>query len=227
MAADVHEGHRERVKRRFAREGLSGFEDHEILELLLFYAIPQGDVNPLAHRLTETFGSLDGVLSASAEALARVPGVGPHTASLLTLMKPLAAETRRRAQAEVTAVRKASDAEALAQRLLQGGAAEETAVILLGPGGRVLVSRKLSSGSVGAVDLPMAEILELTARVRPMGVILAHSHPAGKASPSDGDDAATARLAEALTYLGVPLEDHVIVGEEETFSYRAAGRMPR
>ena len=80
-----HSGHRQRVKTEFLARGVEGWSDHRILELLLFYAIPQGDVNELAHRLVDHFGSLAGVLDASAEELKKVPGVGEHTAVLLKL----------------------------------------------------------------------------------------------------------------------------------------------
>ena len=84
-----HSGHRQRVKTEFLARGVEGWSDHRILELLLFYAIPQGDVNELAHRLVDNFGSLAGVLDASAEELKKVPGVGEHTAVLLKLVPAL------------------------------------------------------------------------------------------------------------------------------------------
>ena len=83
MAEQIHAGHRARLKERFRREGLSGFSQHEVLELLLTYAIPQRDVNPLAHALITRFGSLGGVLEASESELLQVPGVGPRSAENL------------------------------------------------------------------------------------------------------------------------------------------------
>ena len=83
--AGAHDGHRSRMRERFRREGLNGFADHEALELMLFYAIPQRNVNPLAHALLERFGSFHGVLEASEEELCRVEGVGEYAAVLLHL----------------------------------------------------------------------------------------------------------------------------------------------
>ena len=82
----VHAGHRARMKERFMKEGLSGFSEHEVLELLLMFAIPQRDVNPLAHRLIERFGSLSAVLETAPSELKRVDGVGENAAVLLSLM---------------------------------------------------------------------------------------------------------------------------------------------
>lgn len=84
-----HTGHRQRLKAEFLARGLEGWPDHKVLELLLCYAIPQGDVNGLAHELMERFGSLAGVLDASVEELKKVPGVGEHTAVLLRMLPAL------------------------------------------------------------------------------------------------------------------------------------------
>ena len=84
-AMGIHDGHRERVRRRFLENDLDGFADHEALELLLYYAIPQGDVNPLAHELIDRFGSLSGVFTAPVEMLTEVKGVGERAAVLLRL----------------------------------------------------------------------------------------------------------------------------------------------
>ena len=83
--AGEHAGHRQRMRERFLCGGLDGFADHEVLELMLFYAIPQRNVNPLAHRLLERFGTLHAVLEASVADLMKVEGVGRHTALLLNL----------------------------------------------------------------------------------------------------------------------------------------------
>ena len=85
----VHAGHRARMRERFMKEGLSGFSEHEVLELLLMFAIPQRDVNPLAHRLIDRFGSLSAVLESSPAELTRVDGVGENAAVLLSLMPQL------------------------------------------------------------------------------------------------------------------------------------------
>ena len=85
----IHDGHRARLRKRFLEHGLENFAEHEVLELLLCYAIPRIDVNPLAHQLMERFGGLEAVLCASAEELCQVPGMGEHSASLLRLIYPV------------------------------------------------------------------------------------------------------------------------------------------
>ena len=95
----VHDFHRERMRRRFRENGLTGFADHEVLELLLYYAIPRRDTNPIAHALLDRFGGLSGVFSAPAELLEQVDGVGENTAAFLRLI-PLASARARLAEAE-------------------------------------------------------------------------------------------------------------------------------
>ena len=97
----IHDGHREKMRRRFAQTGLSGFADHEALELLLFYAIPRRDTNPLAHRLLERYGSLEGVFTAPAEDLEKVEGMGESAALLLRLVPLLAEKSRERTDGPV------------------------------------------------------------------------------------------------------------------------------
>lgn len=89
----LHAGHRSRMRRRFLRDGLDSFADHEVLELLLFYAMPRQDVNPMAHALLEKFGSLPEVLDAPVEALCTVHGVGPKVARFLTLIPDVLFQT--------------------------------------------------------------------------------------------------------------------------------------
>ncbi len=94
-AGGVHAGHRGRMRHRFLEEGLDGFQDHEVLEFLLFYAVPRRDVNDLAHMLLERFGTLAGVLDASDEELQTIPGIGPRVAHFLKLIPEVMAQMAR------------------------------------------------------------------------------------------------------------------------------------
>ena len=90
----LHTGHRARMRSRFSETGLSGFQPHEIMELILYCAIPKRDVNPLAHAIIDHFGSLDKALSASREELLAVPGVGPKTSDLIVAFNQLGEDYR-------------------------------------------------------------------------------------------------------------------------------------
>ena len=100
--AGEHAGHRQRMRERFRTQGLDGFAPHEVLELMLFYAIPQKNVNPLAHRLLERFGTLHGVLQASVEQLMQVDGIGETAATLLSLFAHSARQLELLSEGNVT-----------------------------------------------------------------------------------------------------------------------------
>ena len=100
----LHAGHRARVRQRFLTDGLDSFQDHEVLEFLLFYAVPRRDVNEMAHMLIDRFGSLPGVLDATEEELCTIPGVGPHIAHFLNLIPEVMVQLSRHAYTEETPV---------------------------------------------------------------------------------------------------------------------------
>lgn len=118
----VHDGHRRRMRERFRREGLDGFADHEVLELVLFDCIPNGNVNPLAHELLDTFGSLHGVLEARMDQLLAVKGVGERTAAHLATLLPLFRRYQQSVCADRKKIQNRSQASAYCLALLSGGA---------------------------------------------------------------------------------------------------------
>ena len=146
----IHTGHRQRVKDEFSARGLAGWPDHRVLELLLYYAIPQGDVNGLAHELVERFGSLAGVLDAAEEELCRVPGVGQHTAVLLKLI-PAAGARYLQSRADLgEPVRRTEDAYALLEPYFFGARNEMIYLLALDGKNKPLGVRKVAEGSICA-----------------------------------------------------------------------------
>ena len=222
-AMGVHDGHRERVRRRFLEGGLSGFADHEILELLLCYAIPQGDVNPLAHALMDRFGSLSGVLSAPVELLTQVKGVGERTAVLLRLV-PQAARRARLADMEREVILNTREnVGAYLLELFSQERNEAVYQICLDGKGKLLACRRLGEGSASAVNLDMRKVVENAILHSASSVILAHNHPSGIALPSSDDQAATEQVRVALGAIGVRLEDHIIVADGDFVSFSESG----
>lgn len=149
----IHTGHRQRVKDEFSARGLAGWPDHRVLELLLYYAIPQGDVNGLAHELVERFGSLAGVLDAAEEELCRVPGVGQHTAVLLKLI-PAAGARYLQSRADLgEPVRRTEDAYALLEPYFFGARNEMIYLLALDGKNKPLGVRKVAEGSICAANI--------------------------------------------------------------------------
>jgi DNA repair protein RadC len=221
----IHDGHRQRMKTRFLEHGLDNFDDVNVLELLLFYALPRQDTNAIAHALLERFGSLHAVLEASPRELAAVSGVGESAAALLRLIP----EVSRRYMVEKSDSADPVDTPTAAGRYFIPRFMYETEevvlALLLDARKRPLLCRELSRGTVNAAEISARKLAELCLERRASGVVLAHNHLRGVALPSAEDETATASLSRALGLLGVELCDHVIVAGCEYVSMRESGML--
>lgn len=219
----VHQGHRQRAKAEFMARGLAGMPDHRALELLLFYAIPQGDVNPLAHELVEQFGSLAGVFTATREQLLAVKGVGENTATLIHLMPALAGrylEERSSFEGQLT------DSWQFKELLMPlfFGARNEMVYLVCMDGKQKLIScRKLGEGVPDRVDVTGRQVVEAALSCGATRVVLAHNHVSGIALCSAQDIQTTRHLSQLLNQVGVCLVDHFIIAEDEMVSMRDSG----
>ena len=220
----VHDGHRQRKKDRFRDYGLRGFADHEVLELLLYYAIPRRDTNPIAHALMERYGSLSAVLTAPVEDLKKVEGIGESAAILLRLAPQiyqkaqLAEYERDMPMSSVTAVGKY-----LTERFI-GERNEVVYQMCLDQKGKLLACKRLGEGGVTSANLDLRKMMEHVIATGASAVILAHNHPSGVAEPSDEDWAANRQARAALKTIRVPLIDHIVVADGDFVSMRQTRR---
>ena len=221
----IHDGHRQRRRAQFLANGLDAFADHEALELLLFYAIPRKDTNPIAHELLNRFGSLEAVLSAPTEELTKVPGMGESAAVLLRLVPQLC--RRSRVALAPAILRSTADVGACFLERFAGDRDEIMFLACLDAKGKVLCCRKVAEGSAGGAEVSVRKVVELALRCGAIGVILAHNHPSGVALPSREDLAATRQIADALWAVGVALMDHIIVADGDFVSMADSGTIPR
>lgn len=221
MADKLHQNHRERVMEKFRRFGLDVFSDHEVLELLLFFAIPRVDTNPTAHRLLERFGSLHAVLEAPVEQLCEVQGIGPRSADLLKLSFALCA----RYQQDVAKIERHSDKlnsyEKIGEYFMPQFAGEQDEVLLaayLDGTGRVIKCEEIARGGHAHVPVDAYKIASGALICHAAGVAVAHNHPNGTATPSEADMLATRRLEQTLSGLGLQLVDHCVVARGKYIS---------
>lgn len=211
MSLNPHRHHRSRMKQRFLLQGLDSFAPHEQIELLLFYAIPQGDVNELAHELLNRFGSLAGICSAKQEELLAVPGIGEHAALLFSLIPQL---TRAYLESAAEPVEQYQDITQIGELLVRrylGVEREEVYLLLFDAQMHLLSCAPISAGTVTLVNLQPRMLLEPAYAARAACAVLAHNHPGGIAVPSRDDLCLTAELAESLSRAGMPLLEHIIV----------------
>lgn len=219
----VHDGHRDRLRQSFLEHGLQGMNDINALELLLFYAIPRRDTNELAHRLLERFGNLDGVFSASCEELCEVEGIGQTAAALIMLIPEIMKKSRLSKSREIRQIRNSEDAGAYLLPFFMNEREEVVYLLCLDTKRVVISCTEVGRGVVNSVDAGIRRIVEKALKVRASSVIIAHNHPDGIAIPSREDDIFTRSLFNALEIVGIRLEDHIIIAEEDYISLADTG----
>lgn len=219
----VHDGHRKRMRQRFLAEGLDGFSDVQVLEILLFYCIARQDTNPIAHALLERFGSLSQVLEAPVEELRKVEGIGENTAVFLRLVTQVGRcyLTDRASRAKVLPTLE-SCAEYL-QSFFFGRNVETVYLLCLDAKCKMLCCKKLSEGDVNTTSLSVRKVVETALTTNASSVVLAHNHPGGMAIPSSDDIRTTMRIAAALRAVDVNLLDHILVTDDDYVSLAQSG----
>lgn len=215
-----HTGHRERMKAEFLARGLEGWPDHRVLELLLFYTIPQGDVNDLAHELVERFGSLAGVLDASVEELKKVKGVGDHTAVFLRML-PTVLGRYQGARTRLSAIiNSPEEAYAWLEPYFFGARNEMVYVLCLDGKRQVLGVRKVAEGSIELAEVNTRRIAEEAIGLRAAQIYVAHNHVSNLAIPSQADWLTTDTLRGALRPIGIELIDHLVFVDGDMVSLK-------
>lgn len=227
--SNLHTGHRARLKEEFRARGLEGWPDHKVLELLLCYSIPQGDVNPLAHRLIDAFGDLAGVLDASPEALKKLPGMGDHSAALVKLIPQICG----RYLSQTTGVRDAETANRTTDYArnffpyFTGAAREKFLLLSLDSRFKILGLDVVGEGELAQVDVSPRRVIEAALSHNARGVVLAHNHVGAYATPSAEDTVATQNLWYVLNMVNVELVDHLIFCGDEFISMQESGKIIR
>ena len=219
----IHDGHRERMKKRFLEEGLDSFTQIQALELLLFYCIPQKDTNPLAHALLDRFGSLSQVLEAPVEELRKVPGVGDHTATFLHLITEAGRFylVNRSSQEKILPT-----LESCAEFMLPfffGRKVETVFLLCLDAKCKVLCCREIGEGSINAAGISVRRVVETALNAGATTVVLAHNHPSGLALPSAEDIQSTRRVAMALSAVEIQLAENIVVADGDYVSMVQSG----
>ena len=218
-----HAGHRARMREKWRKAGSAAFQPHELLEMLLFHAIPRGDTNEIAHALMERFGGMAGVLNARVEDLMQVPGIGENAATMLALLPGifrLYMESLSETGQPLDSTAKVCDY--LSAQFL--GYTDEVVLLLsLDTKRKLIACDYIHTGSVNAAQVSVRKVMETALRRSATAVILAHNHPGGLALPSEQDLLSTRRIREALATVRIPLLDHVIYADGDTVSLAESG----
>lgn len=218
-----HGGHRQRMKDKFLTNGLDAFHDVNVLEMVLYYAVPQKDTNPMAHHLLNEFGSLAGVFDASVEDL---ENRGNLTRNAATLLKLIPAVARRQQISKATFETILNTTQRCGDYLVPFFFSEtEEVVYLLGLDAKckALGCVKLFSGTVNYANLSVRRVVETALNMKATSVVLAHNHTSGIAVPSQEDIQTTKAVAHALDLLGILLVDHIVVADGDYVSMAESG----
>lgn len=214
---NVHEGHRERMRNKYVNKGIEVFEQHEILEMLLFYAIPRKNTNDIAHRLLEACGSLSAVFDAPIDILMQ-QGLSYNAAVLLHMIPDL---SRAYQSDKFDNEEKIITDENIGKKMVHlfAGKNEECVyAFFLDTKGKEKYSGIISKGDASSAPMFSKDIVSIAARCKAVTVIIAHNHPSGVAFPSRADLEATADIADALDTIGIHLADHIIVADRDYIS---------
>lgn len=224
-AAPHYHGHRERLKARFAEGSGKGLADYEILELVLFRAIPQRDVKPLAKALLARFGDLGRVCAARPDQLAEIKGVSTKVALELNLFQEVAT---RIAREQVTGRPVISSWSALVDYVrtaLQNASTEQLRVLFLDKKNRLLADEFQAQGTVDHAPVYPREIVKRAIALDASAIILVHNHPSGDPTPSHADIEMTRQLVDIGQPLSIVVHDHLVVGRDKVASFRQLGLM--
>lgn len=220
---NLHKDHRERVRSRFREEGLEHFSDVQVLEFLLFYAIPRKDTNEIAHRLLAHFGSLPQVLEAPIDELQKVEGVGESAAILVALTTAMERYHAIHAAKKVKVLRTTEQCAAYVAPYFRSLRDEAVYLLCMDAKGKPLCCKELSRGSVNSATVSARKVVEIAISANATTVILAHNHPAGVAIPSGDDVVSTRRIGAALDAVGIVLADHLVMADDDYVSMVHSG----
>ncbi|MBV0913567.1 RadC family protein [Anianabacter salinae] len=217
------EGHRDRLRDRFSNGGADAMPDYELLELILFRSVRRGDVKPLARRLIDRFGDLNGVLSAASARLAETEGVGP---AILHDLRLIEAAAHRMARGRVMRRPVLSSWQMLldyCQTAMAHRETEQFRVFYLDRKNVLVADEAQAQGTVDHVPVYPREILKRALELNASALILVHNHPSGDPTPSEADITMTRQIEAAAAALGLTLHDHLVIGKGREVSFRSEG----
>lgn len=214
-------GHRKRLRDRFVEAGPDSLPDYEFLELILFRSIPRRDVKPLAKELLARFGDFAGVLGASPERLAEVPGVSDAVACELKILQAAGVRMQRQSLQNQPVISSWKALNDYCRSLLAHETREQFLIMFLDRKNRLIADEKQQDGTVNHVPVYPREVMRRALELGASAIILVHNHPSGDVTPSQADIDMTRQIVEAGKPLSVTVHDHIIVGKSETLSFKA------
>ena len=223
MIENTAEGHRKRLRERFIASGLSGFQDYEIVELLLTLGSPRKDCKQPAKEAIKRFKTLRGVLEATPEELQDIRGIGPHNAFGLKLVQEVAREFLKEKIIEKPLYTSAEQVFEYLYHSMRGLKKEIFKVLLLNSQNQIIDTTDLAEGTINASFISPREVIESAIQNHAVSVIFAHNHPSGSTEPSTNDKDLTRDLVFAAAIMHLKVLDHLIIGDNKYYSFAGNG----
>jgi len=217
------EGHRKRLRQKFLQSGLQGFHDYEVIELLLSLNTPRKDCKQSAKQLLKQFKTFHGVFEASHESLCEIKGVGPANSFGIRLIKEVADRYLETRIMSKDVVQNPKDLMEYLNQTIGHKTKEVFVGIFLDAKNRVLTSKILFTGTLTTSSVYPREVIISALQHNAAAMIFAHNHPSGHVEPSNSDVQITKNLLFALKYVGIILHEHMIIGDEDFYSFAAQG----
>ncbi len=221
--AELHHGHRQRLRARFLEAGPKSLADYELLEVLLFAAHPRGDVRPLAKRLIKQFGDFGGVLRAETQALRKVEGLGEAGVAALKAVEASTELLLRHAIRKGPVIQSWSSLLDYCKVAMAGQTKEQFRILFLDQKNRLIADEVQQRGTVDHTPVYPREVLGRALELSASAVILVHNHPSGDPTPSKADIEMTNTIVSAARPLGIRVHDHLIIGGDGHYSFKSYG----
>jgi len=218
-----YHGHRERLRARFQQAGAEALADYELLELILFRALPRRDTKPLAKNLLSAFGSFAEVVNAPDERLREIDGVGDAVIGELKLVRAAALALVKRDVVDRPVLQSWSAVLDYCHAVMGYAAKEQLRVLFLDKRNQIIADEILQEGTVDHTPVYVREVVKRALELSATAIILLHNHPSGDPTPSNADIEMTKQVIEAAAKLGVVVHDHVIVARRGHASLRQLG----
>jgi DNA repair protein RadC len=218
---DHRSGHRERARQRFLKVGEEALDDYEVLELILFLAIPRQDTKALAKELLAKFGSYSAVLGASPERLAEVKGISASVATNLKIIQAAAQRfARHRVDRELPILSSWGALIDYVTAQMAFNTVEQFRILFLDKKNRLIADEVQQEGTVDHTPVYPREVIKRSLELGATAIILVHNHPSGDPSPSSADVQMTRQINDVARPLGITLHDHIIIGKAGHASLR-------
>jgi DNA repair protein RadC len=216
-------GHRERLRRRFRDAGADALPDYELLELILFRAVPRRDTKPLAKAILAQFGTFAEALNAPEERLKEVPGLGEAAITEIKLVRAAALRLVRGEVLERPVLASWSQVLDYCRASMGFEAKEQFRILFLDKRNQIIADEVQQKGTVDHTPVYVREVVKRALELSATAIVLVHNHPSGDPTPSRADIEMTKQIVAAAKPLGVLIHDHIIVGKQGHASFRGLG----